>query len=239
MTKTEFGKKWSAITNKYRCGNKILGSDRDFILQACNKTETYFTNASKSEIRVVIRMIPIANGRKVRMICLEAPGVRQPISKGKVLEQAFPKRTRKTKKVSSGSESKVRSSMRFLVEDQIKAFRKRVEYPILCPVSGHMIKKGRKVDVDHLRTPFVQIADEFLLSKGLVYDDIKLKGPVNAKVFVDEQLQEDWIDWHKEKATLAIVLSSFNRSKGCEDYSSPHNVYVRTDPIDILDPDQL
>lgn len=219
MNKKSFSEHWSKLVNKYRCGTEILGKDRKFILEACLKTSTYKKNAEKENIKVKVRNITIARGRRVRMLCLELGNQQQPISKSRIVEFIYPTKSRTKKKNTYVSE--VRKSMRFLIKDQIITFRKNAKFPRVCPITNSTIKKGQKVDVDHFFKPFIQIADEFLQNKNLKYTDIKLEGPSTAKVFKDKQLQEEWQTYHKENAHLAILLSSTNRSKGCLDYVSP------------------
>lgn len=219
MNKTQFSTKWSQITKKYRCGSKILGSDRELIINSCLQTNTYKTNARKTDVKVVVRMIPIANQRKVRMICLESPGVRQPISKSKIIEMLYPTKKRKESRYLD----EVRTAMRNLIAYQLSEFRQSLTFPRTCPVSLLTIKKQNKFDVDHYGKPFVQIADEFIVWKEIAYDDIKIEGPPTAKVFKDKKLEEDWKLFHKENANLQAVLPKYNRSKGCENYSSPFN----------------
>jgi len=223
MNKSDFSKNWTRLTKKYRCGSKIIGKDRDFIIESCKKTKTYKKNSSRNKIIVTPKIIKIANSRKVKMLILKiSKDFYQPISKGKIVEELYP-----TKKRSSSNNniiSQVRNSMRFAIQDEIKEYRNSLIFPKICLISGLKITTKGQIDIDHYENPFVKIADDFLVYNNLNYSQIKLKGPKNAKVFEDEDLWKSWKTWHKFKSKLIPVLKSYNRSKGCGDYKSPKSV---------------
>jgi hypothetical protein len=56
--------------------------------------------------------------------------------------------------------------------------------------------------------------------KGLKYTDIVLKGPPTAKVFKDEILWQEWVQYHLKTARYALVCASANRSKGSDGYKT-------------------
>jgi hypothetical protein len=182
--------------------------------------------ANDPEVSVYLRNIDIALGRKVKMICLELNGTRQPVPKAKLVASLYP--PRKTK-VSASPEEKhhnaVKSAMRNAVDDQLKEFRSSVSYPLNCYLTGKRLIKGALTDVDHVEKSFAEIADSFIASKGLKYTDVILVGPPTAKRFHDSELWEDWSEYHREHSKFALVCSSANRAKGCGDYETPTELY--------------
>jgi hypothetical protein len=90
--------------------------------------------------------------------------------------------------------------------------------------------------VDHVGTTFSEICDEFISEKCLNYSRVLLKGPPTAKVFVDEVLWQEWIEFHLKKAHYALTLASANRSKGCGGYTTPPELlgsFAKEDPEDL------
>ena len=227
MTKGEFSKEISRIVKKYPCRTQIIGSDREFILEACKKCSRYATLASEENVILKPGYHRIANGRKVKMLFLHrsGSGFSVPVSKSVLVNTVYPVKKRATSaSPEERNRSKVRAAMRNMVAYQLSDYRKSLIYPLTCWRSGARIIKGMKTDVDHIGDPFVKIADDFLARQGLTYADVVLAGPVNNKRFKDEYLSSLWIEFHKERATLALVLASENRSAGCGDYSSPEEL---------------
>jgi len=83
---------------------------------------------------------------------------------------------------------------------------------------------------------FSEICDEFVREKCINYSRIVLKGPPTAKVFADSELWGQWITFHMEKARYSITLSSANRSKGADGYTTDPELYgsfAKEDPEDL------
>jgi hypothetical protein len=193
--------------------------------------------ANDPEVSVYLRSIGISGGRTVKMICLEIGGKRQPVPKAKIVDSLYPP---KKTKVSATLEEKhynmVKAAMRRCVDSQLKDFRRNVSYPLNCYLTGKRLIKGTRTDVDHVETSFAELADSFLISRGLKYSDIVLVGPPTGKKFKDGQLWEDWQEYHLALAKFALVCSSANRSKGCGDYRTPDDLYGSFSP---QDPEEL
>jgi hypothetical protein len=177
--------------------------------------------ATDPEVVVYLRNIDIAGGRKVKMISLERGPSRQPIPKAKLVDFLYPpKKMACTATVEEAHYNKVKGAMRLAVTYQLKAFRDTIQLPIICSLTGKKIRPGQKSDVDHIGTTFSELADSFVQMKGLKYTDIVLKGPPTAKVFKDEVLWQEWVQYHLEKARYALVCASANRSKGSDGYKT-------------------
>jgi hypothetical protein len=71
-----------------------------------------------------------------------------------------------------------------------------------------------RVDIDHLGSPFVQLADEWVASLDLTYCDLALVGPPNLKRFKDKAFNDAWSLYHEDHARLIAVCAAANRSKG-------------------------
>ena len=226
LNKGEYTEKLGRVISNHRVNSRLIGEPAEFILRSCRLTEQWGKLGKDPEALVYLRNVDIAGGRKVKMIVLERGGSRQPVSKAKLVDALYP-----AKKIATSATdeerhyNKVKASMRGAISSQLKEFRSSVELPIVCYLSGAHIRRGTKTDVDHVGTSFSELADSFLSSKGLRYTDISLLGPVTAKKFKDAALWEEWQEYHRANARYALVLASANRSKGCEDYSTPLCLY--------------
>ena len=226
INKTEFNQKLSKIITNHRAGSKIIGEPKEFITRCCKLSERWAKLASDPETLVYLRYNEIAGGRKIKMIHLERGTTRQPVPKNQILDALYPPKKIAT---SATPEEKhylaVKSSMRFAIAMQLKAFRDNCQLPIICSISGRKILPGQKSDVDHVGKTFSEIADAFVESQGLKYVDIFLMVPPTAKLFKDTKLWEMWVYYHLQHARYSLTLASANRSKGCGDYQTPAELY--------------
>lgn len=223
MNKGEFDKAFSAIVKKYPCRTKIVGKDKQFLLEACRGCSRYATLATDPNTEVRVGNHTIASNRKVKMIFLHKDGGAWgvPVSKKVVVDTLYPPKPRKGKGEVTPEKkhrNQVLSAMRHMVDYQLSDYRQSVTYPIECWRSGFALRKGMKTDVDHIGDPFIKLAEDFLRDNGLLFVNVFLKGRANAKVFRDDSLAAAWKKFHQERAVLALVLSSENRSVGCGGY---------------------
>ena len=237
LNKKEFTEKLSRIIANFRAGSRLIGEPRDFILRACRLSEQWQKLANDPDVLVYLRQVDIAGGRKVKMVVLERGDTKQPVGKAKLCDALYP-----AKKIATSAtpEEKhfnaVKSAMRNAVSSQLKGFRELQALPILCYLTGKSIRKGTKVDVDHVGTPFAALCDSFLESKQLRYTDIVLQGPPTAKQFKDKVLWSEWQLFHKDRAKFALVCSSANRSKGSDGYTVMSELlgsFAAEDPDDM------
>jgi hypothetical protein len=193
--------------------------------------------AGDPEVKVYLRNVDIAGGRKVKMISLERGGTKQPVSKSKLIDALYP-----TKKISTTAtpEEKhynaVKAAMRGGIFYQLKAFRDKCVTGVVCSITGKKIRPGMRTDVDHIGFTFSEIADSFVETKALKYTDIVLKGPPTAKIFKDETLWQEWIAYHLSKARYSLVCASANRSKGSDGYKTNPDLlgsFAAEDPEDL------
>lgn len=226
--KTKSAKRFSDIVKGTKLKTAISIEDREFIESILVRTKRYKSITEKSkEVSYIPRMIKIASGRHVRMLCAEyksPEGKSQQIciSKTKAIEEAFPKKTRegssssldKTKKISN-----VRASMRLSIQSQISKFRKSVSWPTVCVETGAILYQHDKTHVDHAGTsPFVKLVEDWLEANDLYYSSIDLVGPPTAKRFKDESLTKSWQKFHKENAQLEMISASYNMAKGANNW---------------------
>lgn len=226
LTKGEYNEKLSRIITNHRANSKLIAEPREFILRSCRLTERWQKLSNDPEVLVYLRYVETAGNRKIKMISLERGVTRQPVPKGKLINELYP-----AKKIATAATpeekhyNSVKAAMRFAVQYQLKDFRDSVSLPSVCYLSGMKIRKGMKTDIDHVGTTFSELADSFICMKNLKYTDIILTGPPTAKKFKDSVLWEEWKDYHSLKARFALVCASANRSKGCEGYQTPSDLY--------------
>jgi hypothetical protein len=232
LNKGQFTEKLGRIINNNRANSRLIGEPRDFILRVCKLSERWEKLAQKPDTIVFLRYFQMAGGRKVKMISLEGGGSKQPVPKAKLVEALYPtKKIATTATLEEKHFNAVKAAMRRAVEQQLKEYKKTTSYPIECLVTGHLLRKGARVDVDHHGKPFAQITDEWIQNNMLTYAEIGLFGPPSAKRFKDNNLWEDWIAWHKEHARFAVVCASANRSKGAAGYATPIELIGSFKPI--------
>ena len=237
LTKKDYSEKLSRIINNHPVNSRIIGASREFVLRSCKLVHTWEKMARNPEVHVYLRNIDIAGGRKVKVLYLEQGGSKQPVPKNKLIDSLYPpKKSRTTASLEDKHYNMVKSSMRFAVNDQLKNFRSQVKLPTVCYLTGKELRRGSKTDVDHVGMSFSEIADSFLIEKGLSFTDISLEGPPTAKKFRDKTLWEEWQEYHRRKAVFSIVCSSANRSKGSGQYQTPRSLYgsfSKQDPEDL------
>ena len=223
LNKKDFTAKLSRIIKNHRCNSKIVAIPKEFILRACALTSRWKKLGLDPKTEVYVRNVDISHGiKKVKMICLERGGTRQPVSKSKLIDELYPvKRTAAAATPERKHYNSVRGAMRHAINKQLKGYRDNVSYPLLCPVSGKRLIRGMRTDIDHYGKPFAQIADDFVESQGLTYLDIMLVGPPNAKRFQDKDLQDEWELYHLTHCNLHVVCARANRSKGSDGYTTP------------------
>ena len=92
-------------------------------------------------------------------------------------------------------------SLRFAVRDQTDPLRD-LAFKKYC-------KKG---EVDHAKTPFYELRDDFLKQEGLQPEDVALKYDMHLRVYrlCDIELENRWKKYHKNKATLQWVSHEEN-----------------------------
>ncbi len=226
LNKGEYSDKLGRIISNHRANSKLIGEPAEFVLRSCRLVETWMKLAGDPEVKVYLRNVDIAGGRKVKMISLERGGTKQPVSKSKLVDALYPaKKTATSATQEEKHYNAVKAAMRNGVSDQLRTFRESVKLPVLCYLSGMHIRQGTKTDVDHVEKPFSEICDCFVRQKNLCYTDIALIGPPTAKRFKNDQLWAEWQAYHEFHARYALALASANRSKGSDGYATPSDLY--------------
>ncbi len=237
LTKTDYSSKLSRIINNHRANSLIIGEPAEFVLRSCRLTERWGKMASDSEVQVRLRYLDTAAGRRVKMLSLERGSTRQPIGKAKLIDELYPvKRIVTSATPEEKHYNAVKAAMRGGILEQLQEYRKGVELPILCPLSGLKIRKGMRTDIDHVGMTFSEIADRFISSLELQYTDLTLCGPPTKKRFKDSELWEEWQDFHRDHARYAMVCATANRSKGSDGYVTPLELigsFAAEDPEDL------
>ena len=220
--KGDFSDKFSRIINAHRAGSKLIGQPRDFVITACRLASKFSRIANEDGVEVRLENYP-CGPRKVKMVVLRRQdGLKQPVPKNQLIDQLYPPRvTKRSPNPERKHISSVRAAMRQLVDSQLRAYRKALQYPLECHVTGKQLRPGMRVDIDHLGRPFVQIADEWVASLDMTYCDFALQGPPNLKRFKEQKYNDAWTMFHKENARLIATCATANRSKGASGYETP------------------
>lgn len=222
LTKKDFTEKVGRIIDNHRANSRLIGEPREFILRSCRLSDRWIKMAQKPEVFVYCRYQELAGGRRIKMLSLEVGGSKIPVPKGKLVEALYPtKKTASTATLEEKHFNAVKAAMRRGVEKQLKDYKATTSYPIECLVTGRLLRRGARVDVDHHGKPFAQIADEWIAHNMITYADIVLSGPPSGKRMKDDVLWLSWKEWHREHARLAVVCSTANRSKGAAGYATP------------------
>lgn len=237
LNKGEFSKKFSRIVDAHRAGSKLIGEPRDFIITAARLAERFSTVANEPDVELRVKMWP-CGPRKVKMAVMKrGDGKEYPIPKNQLVDALYPPRqTVRTPNHERKHVTAVRAAMRQLVDNQLRSYRKTLEYPIECYVTGKQLRPGMRVDIDHLGKPFVQLADEWIASLDLTYCDLTLCGPPNLKRFKEAKYNDAWSLYHKDHARLIPTCAAANRSKGSGDYTTPQEIvgsFARKDEDDV------
>jgi len=222
LTKGEFSKKLSRIVDAHRAGAKLIGEPRNFIITAARLADRFSTVANEPDVELRVKLWP-CGPRKVKMAVMKRKdGKEYPIPKNQLVDALYPpKQTVRTPNLERKHVTAVRAAMRQLVDHQLRAYRKTLEYPIECYVTGKQLRPGMRVDIDHLGKPFVQLADEWIEGLGMTYCDFVLVGPPNLKRFKEAKYNDAWSLYHKDHARLIPACAAANRSKGASGYETP------------------
>lgn len=222
LTKKDFTEKIGRIIDNHRANSKIIGEPREFVLRSCRLSDRWIKMAQRQDVVVCCRYQDMAGGRRVKMLTLEVGNTKQPVPKGKLVEALYPtKKIATTATLEEKHFNAVKAAMRRGVEKQLRDYKATVGYPIECMVTGRLLRKGVRVDVDHYGKPFAQIADEWVQHCMMTYADISLSGPPTGKRIKDDVLWASWQEWHREHARLAVVCAKANRQKGAAGYATP------------------
>jgi len=110
------------------------------------------------------------------------------------------------------SKENVYRAARFEISDQIHEFHDKGACSV-CEICNLHMTRNYYVHVDHVY-PFCKLFDEFLGSKGLVYNDICVgKNENDENVFEDKCFAQEWKSHHQQKAKLRIVHKKCNLSR--------------------------
>lgn len=237
LGKGEFQKKLGNIVDAHRVNSKLIGKPRDFVLTACRLSTRFSKMANEPGVEVRLRNMK-AGPRTVKVIMLKREdGFEQPVPRGQLVDQLYP--ARKTVKHANPEKKHamaVRAAMRTAVDSQLRDYRKTLQYPLSCFHTEKTIRRGMRVDIDHINKPFVQLCDEFLTTQKLTYCEIPLIGPPNMKRFKDSTLWGAWQLYHEMHARLAPSLPKANRGAGSGTYEASEELigsFAKTDQEDI------
>ena len=225
LGKGDFSKKMSAIVDAHRTGAKIIGKPKDFILTACRLTERFSEVANRPDVEVRVLNWPMGP-RKVKVIVMKQGGKDYPVPKGQLVDQLYPVRKVRTQASPEKQHAALcRKCMRQYVDYQLRDYRKTLKYPVECFHTSKIIRRGMRLDIDHVHKPFLQLCDEFIAANELTYVEIEIVGPPNLKRFKDAKLGKAWVLFHEMHARLAPSSPKANRSAGSGEYQASEALY--------------
>lgn len=109
-------------------------------------------------------------------------------------------------KAITGSNDDVSRSMRFVVKQDMDAYRYEAnESCVICESTEFLA-------VDHKDVPFVKIKNEFIELHG--EPELRDWSAGAPKIFMDMDLEAKWITYHASRATYQILCRSCNSRKG-------------------------
>lgn len=221
MTKSGFSQRLTDIISSSPCNKEIIGEDYDWLIEQLQASHSYKTKALRPRIMLIPRMRKFGPKRQKFLCLVELNGKEQIVSKGKLIEELYPAKSKVTE--ANRHRSTVLASMRYCVADQISEYKDTVFLSeAKCGLTGMPINKcAGGYAIDHVK-PFIQLVDEWLIKNNISYADIKLKGRGHKKHFANEKLWASWYDFHKANAILQPVCRSANSSAGKKGYEIQH-----------------
>lgn len=227
LGKGAFSDKLSRIITNHRAGAKLVGAPAQFILEACRMCDKWTAVAWRpvTEVRLANQQV---GPRRVKMVVLRTVSEKDGkshdvmVPKAQLVDALFPVKKREVSDTPENTHYKrVRVAMRNAIAFQMKAARAKIVFPAECCVTGKIIRRGTKTDMDHHGTCFAELCDQWLAFEGLKYTDVVLAGPPNNKRIKDDALRKSWTEFHLQRAVVLPSLAAANRSKGAEDYATP------------------
>lgn len=104
---------------------------------------------------------------------------------------------------------------RLAVWPEIKEMRDKIKLPFICPITGEIINDKKKIHVDHYDLKFSDLLDKWLENKDIDYILSKIHIEYNRELkkrcyFVDEKIENDFIDFHNKNTHLRAVSAIAN-----------------------------
>ena len=104
---------------------------------------------------------------------------------------------------------------RLAVWPEIKEMRDKIKLPFICPITGEIIKDKKKIHIDHYDLKFSDLLDKWLENKDIDYILSKIHIEYNRELkkrcyYVDETIENDFIDFHNKNTHLRAVSSHAN-----------------------------
>lgn len=109
--------------------------------------------------------------------------------------------------------SEVLEALRFAVRDQLFAFRKTLNLPVKCALSGNAIEKNEDLHIDH-KTPFSELVREFLEIESTTLEKLNTCGNGENLELADKELESRFRKFHESNAVLQPSLMKENIRKG-------------------------
>jgi len=108
--------------------------------------------------------------------------------------------------------AKVIEAFRFSIRQQLMDFRKTIELPAVCGISGRAIETNAKLQIDH-KVPFWKLLMQFYCSYSVDINFLETKGGGEYLELVDKNVESQFQDFHRKYAVLQPSLKEENQKK--------------------------
>lgn len=224
ITKTKFSTDYSKLLAKSICNKPVTKEVAEWIKPYLYKSKYYSTKINRNGCLIVPVFRKYGFKKQKFFSIVEPNGEELIIFKSKLINSLW-------KSKSKSAKIKVLSVMRSTISDQISQYRKEVKETIKSLIKAGFLDKAKdlnrckitgrnlntcKTCVDHYDKCFLELAENWLESKGLNYETIAVRG----KTFKENDFTLSWQEYHRANSKLQMVCSSANSSVGSRGYRS-------------------
>jgi hypothetical protein len=109
--------------------------------------------------------------------------------------------------------AKTLEALRFAIKGHMRAYRESLNYPIRCALSNEVIKSPFELHVDHVKPTFYEIVSEFLHSKSMELEHIKIIGNGESIRLSDNDISNEFYRFHARKAVYQALTKEAHIEK--------------------------
>ncbi len=101
--------------------------------------------------------------------------------------------------------AKTLEALRFVIKGHMRAYRESLIYPTHCALSNEPINSPFELHVDHVNPTFYEIVTEYLHSKSMELEDIKIIGNGESIKLRNRNISEEFYRFHAGKAVYQAL----------------------------------
>ncbi|MCP1103962.1 DCL family protein [Serratia nevei] len=109
--------------------------------------------------------------------------------------------------------AKTVEALRFIIRQQMIDFRRSLQFPVRCAISGKLIHNNDELHIDH-HIPFWELVTEFLEEESLTLEQLETSGSGEYLRLIDETVSRGFFKFHERNAKLQPTLKEYNIKKG-------------------------